>query len=133
MSSTQSINQYLANIDYGWTKPASLVLFVPGLSLYTLNQQITSLFKTINDKYKTSHDYFNLIRSKEYAKIATVYKAHVLGSLVQAVACIAAVKLTGIAVFSVPVVFALYEFGRCVLKLGHESATLDKKKLVIKP
>lgn len=107
MINFHTIKQNIIDMEYGWKKPQSLIILVPGLSLIFQKIQTSHLLNILKETYQTSDQSSALINSREYKKLDSIYQWHVLGSLIQTISLVALSIWNP--VFLVPAAFSTYE------------------------
>lgn len=78
-----AIKQQIIAMDYG-RNVQSLIVLVPSLSLVVQRMQINAILRTIENNYL--HRPLDVLTSHEFTKITNIYKWHVIGSAIQAIA-----------------------------------------------
>lgn len=81
----QSIKQHILEMEYGFNRPKSLVVLIPGVSLIFLQIQASALRQTLNETYTKLDELSALSENPAYAKLDTIHTWHALGSLAQVI------------------------------------------------
>lgn len=128
MVNFQSIKQTIINTDYGWNKPLSFIVLVPGASLIFQKIQVAHLISTLNLIYQKPDQFRALINSREYAKLDTLYQWHYVGSLIQIITLLVLSKLNPL--FLLPTAISIYE-QHCSNKRNHRIIQVDNRMVIL--
>lgn len=127
MVSFQAIKQNIVNMEYGLSKPSSLIVLFPVVSLIFRRMQVSHLLKTLQD---TNPGPTELYKSTVYKKFETIYKAHALGSLIQTISLIFLSKYQPL--FVLPIACSIYELLSSLRGMSYHEIEWNKGKLDIK-
>jgi hypothetical protein len=105
-----SIRKKIENIDYGWTKPQTYLILVPGLSILIQKIQIASTLP-LPPSAETSPE--AIAKSRKFADIC---KWHLRGSLAQMVVLAITVNCLAIPFLSLLMLLPIYELVDITLK-----------------
>jgi hypothetical protein len=130
MINFHTIKQSIIEMEYGWKKPRSLIILVPGLSLIFQKIQVSHLISTLKASYQKPDQFSALLNSREYAKLDTIYKWHTLGSLIQTISLLALTTLNP--VFLLPAAFSIYEMYASAEGITHKVIQLDGQPHIVK-
>ena len=128
MVSLQAIKQNIVNMEYGLSKPSSLIVLFPVVSLIFRRMQVSHLLKTLQD---TNPGPTELLKSSVDKKFETIYKAHALGSLIQTISLVFLSKYQPL--FALPIAFSIGELlsslrGMAYYDLNWKSEQVTLKK-----
>lgn len=103
-----SIREKLENIDYGWSKPQSYLIFVPGLSLLIQKVQLAQILPLREEDDVTAENHFQVdLNTKKFVEI---HKWHLRGSAIQLMASIMAIQACSLPIFSLIALLSMGQF-----------------------
>lgn len=116
MITLNAIRQNIISMEYGFTKPKSLVVLIPVVSLIFQKIQVSEHMLTLNTASNTSYEYW-AVDNPQHLKLDSIYKWHGIGSLIQTIILVS--LLTFHPLFLIPTVFSIYEMYTCSKGITH--------------
>jgi hypothetical protein len=96
----------IQNIDYGWSKPSTYLVFVPFLSVVVQKMQLAKILP-FREEISFEHSNEEALKTKRFVDI---HKWHLRGSSLQLMLSVVAVKAFAAPIFSLMAICSLYEF-----------------------
>ncbi len=111
--SFEGIKRSFESMDYAqWASPATLIVFVPGLSSVAQKIQMAHLLPLPPVTLENRQQVFD-----QALKVPRIIMWHLFGSVVQGIAWTIAMKITALPLFSIMSVLAVCELGYTVYNL----------------